>query len=283
MRSFFQIFAGSTIFWCAAISIYVCREVTTSSRQEELVPLTYGSLRKLKKESAKLEREKILAWVGYLLLGYSLPVAGTIINIVGDQIYQAENGLCFPRDPWHWIFWFIPNAAGIVVTLVCFLIIQRDFRKRKITASFWDFWRSDRNLAMPAHYRISLYLVVMMTCWPLDILNFLLATLFNFTPCQLFPLSVAYSTILQLQGALNALVFAITNRQFRDYYETTTPGKLFLFVVFSPITLWIELFGAIGRGFKPVSVSSEDDQEGHLTDDQEIIGTSTRPRIHLVA
>jgi hypothetical protein len=60
--------------------------------------------------------------------------------------------------------------------------------------------------------------MALLLCWGFDVLAYVLKAIFPHSNCAFFACSIVYSFFLQLQGFVNALIFGITNRQFREFH-----------------------------------------------------------------
>jgi len=83
--------------------------------------------------------------------------------------------------------------------------------------------------------RVSLYLLVLLISWSLDLIESFMA---EFKLCTAyFGLLLTYSILLQLQGLFDAIVFSVTNKQFRQHFAKQTWSENIINVVFAPILL----------------------------------------------
>lgn len=88
----------------------------------------------------------------------------------------------------------------------------------------------EQTLSLP--FRISLYLIVFFLCWSLDVTQY---AILSFKPdAHIFPLIVAYNIMLMSQGALDALVYGLTNKEMRKNYSEKL-RFCFILLTFSPV------------------------------------------------
>ena len=79
---------------------------------------------------------------------------------------------------------------------------------------------------VPVPFKLVMYLSVFLICWGFDFVEFLLG---DFMGCYNFPFTVVYYFTVNLQGALNFLVYGLTNKELRNNY-TLISGSIQLFL-----------------------------------------------------
>lgn len=79
---------------------------------------------------------------------------------------------------------------------------------------------------VPVPFKLVMYLSVFLICWGFDFVEFLLG---DFIGCYNFPFTVVYYFTVNLQGALNFLVYGLTNKELRNNY-TLISGSIQLFL-----------------------------------------------------
>jgi len=217
LRALWQFFAASTVFFTSCISFYLCK-------------VLYNLTSPVQRKISKIE------WIVYTFISWGVPVLFVIITVATKSVSQGDLGLCYPREPYHMFFWFFPNLFAYLIAVFTYIFIVQHMMKKRVHSSFWSLLGSLGNLTMPVHYRISLYLLVFVFCWLLDYVTFLISWLDTADKnCQIFGLAATYSFLLQSQGALNAIVYGITNRQFREFYSAKGFYRVVVLLILSPL------------------------------------------------
>lgn len=142
------------------------------------------------------------------------------------------------------IFWFFPNMLSFVYTAInCLFIIKL---VRGIPRNYWTAIKRHGILTLPIEIRVILYLVVFFISWPLDIITNAMGYAPEFRKCQIFSLLIVYQFLLQFQGAMDAMVFGITNKQLRTHYQER-PFRAVIVFLFGPILVIPFFIGYVVR------------------------------------
>jgi len=205
LRGWWQIAAGSTVCWTACIAFYLY-----------LVIFNVGSV---------FRQSQKIWWIFHIFC-WGLPTACYMILLGVQTIVKSKLGLCFPSEPWHFYLWFGPNTLVFVMTTVIYIVIFIKIRN-KTTLNI------NTTHELP-RLRVTLYLLVFVICWFLDIIAFLIS---YGTNCIPFGLTLIYSILLQLQGLFDALVYGFSNRELIRQYKDEKIYVIFLHILVSPVVL----------------------------------------------
>eukprot|EP01119_Soliformovum_irregulare_P026148 TRINITY_DN9894_c0_g1_i1.p1 TRINITY_DN9894_c0_g1~~TRINITY_DN9894_c0_g1_i1.p1 ORF type:complete len:333 (-),score=37.02 TRINITY_DN9894_c0_g1_i1:213-1184(-) len=202
LRFLWQLAMSSTVFWTTCTTWFIYRSLSV---------IRY--------------RPRWLTWIGMALLCWGLPVLVCILlGALNAMDVAPLSGLCFPREPYHLILWFSPIIASYLATLLFYILIHKVMWQKKAPLS----------LSMQVTYRVSLYALIFLLCWALDIGAYLY---YYFNPCHVFALDVILYNLINLQGAFDAIVFGATNKQLK---KDAMESPLFTIIqfLFSPILVF---------------------------------------------
>jgi len=230
-RGVFQFFAGSTVMWTLWISIFLYRSVF---RKPSLT--INDKIRERNHETALM--------VFFHVVGWGEPLAVCIYCYAAGIFAQATDGigLCYPdSNAVHFWFWFFPIIVCFFFSLLVYVLLI--VRLAKITSwrfIFKTFTLKTTTISLP--FRVSVYLLIFLLCWSLDIVQFILGKFKTQEVMLNFVILVTYSFLLQAQGALDCVVYGISNKEFRKQYTIymTKWGKngtvyMIIFVLISPL------------------------------------------------
>jgi len=209
-RALFQLFAGASVFWTFCISVFL------------YVRFLWPQL------------ESIYLWIAFHLFSWGIPLLFIIILAAGGWFSSSALKICYPVEPYHTYFWFVPITGVFVCTFIVylFLILRISIivgRKNKQTK------QDNYKLSVSLGVRVSLYLLVLLISWSLDIIESFMA---EFKLCTAyFGLLLSYIILLQLQGLFDAIVFGATNKQFRQYFAKQRLWQKLINLLFAPILL----------------------------------------------
>lgn len=209
-RGLFQFFAGSTVFWTLWIGVYLYMTVFHGKKDT-----TVNSLEKDK------NRKETAMMLGFHVIAWGEPL-GVIVYCYGAKIFaQANNGigLCYPNsNVIHFWSWFFPIIVCFAISLAVYVLLV--FRLTNITSwkfIFKTFTRHTTTLSLP--FRVSVYLLIFLLCWSLDIVQFILSKMKSIDAETDFIILVVYSALLQLQGAFDCIVYGLSNKELRNQHS----------------------------------------------------------------
>uniref|UniRef100_A0A6B2LDQ2 G-protein coupled receptors family 2 profile 2 domain-containing protein n=1 Tax=Arcella intermedia TaxID=1963864 RepID=A0A6B2LDQ2_9EUKA len=212
-RILFQIFAGSSICWAACISFYlyiVLRQEQDKGNQWHSHGETFNRL-----------------WKYFCLFSLGLPVALAIVILSIPNSMEKISLFCYPRPVYRGMLWFIPLFSIYIISIVIYF-------------SLFFQHRSNFSLLVKHKlpFRISLYVVVFLTCWSLDGILFAI----NFSGyCTSWHLLLASYTLVHSQGFFDFLVYGTTNPGMNRYLLGLDRRK-YLVLPFLPLIVWIVAF-----------------------------------------
>jgi hypothetical protein len=234
----FQVSTGASVLWTAFIAVY-------------LYVLVFHRARVL------LHTGKI--WVLFNFVSWGLPLLLFLLSFALKGIKQSPLGICTPQEPYLLALWFAPNCLFFVCTMAVYISIHIRLRC-DITYDI----QSNSGREIPFKYRITLYLIVYVLCWVVDISTYVYSK-WNCAPYGMVILAVF---LFLLRGFLDALVYTQTNRKLKSFYQGVSCSKLCLWILFSPIVLIPNLLLFLLRKFKQIPWLDGNDPERDSEDEE---------------
>lgn len=170
-------------------------------------------------------------WLLFAFVAYGWPTVTTIVMLALGVIKQKSSSYhCAPQPPFNLYFvvgpimgLFFLSVLLFVMILVVFLRLRSQHRGVGHTVT----------LSVPL--RTALFPLVMLICWSLNIVVQLLPE-----GQVTYALVIAYSVMMNLQGALDCIIYGVTNGRFRNFFRKRMWRTVVLFL-FGPV-LVIPLF-----------------------------------------
>lgn len=210
IRVIWQTAAGASIGYTCAIGVYVI----------------YCLMRRTIVAPAPLV-------VALHVLSWGVPLALVLPMVPARLIHQSPNTLlCYPLQIYHIVFWFVPVVLGIFFTflLVVGIVLRLVVVSRQLHASGFSQIQL-RSLAG----RFSLYLIVLIVAWSFDVINYV--TLQFNGDCNLLFMVILYSCLVDSLGFMDAVVYGVTNSQYRDRVYAMIRRPLGFFVVAASVVV----------------------------------------------
>jgi len=208
-RMFYQFFVIASWMWTLCIALYICYSLVFRKEPENVFLASH-----------------IFAWSISFILNTFL---STWDGGVPATLFVASSGYCLPHWNPHVFFWFIPLCCIFGLCFILYFSALFYFHR-----FFWPWsilavcFQRREEVAVPIPFRITLYLMVFILVYALDIVAF-----FSVDHPPLL-LSIALNTLFNSQGLWNCLVYGFTTRQVRQYY--TWQSGVF-YGIFSPVIL----------------------------------------------
>ena len=179
-------------------------------------------------------------------LSWGVPLALVLPMVPAGLIHQSSSTLlCYPQQTYHIVFWFLPVVLGILFTflLVFGIVVRLVMVSRQLHASGFSQLQL-RSLAG----RFSLYLVVLIVAWSVDIVNYVTLQV---SDCNLLFMIILYSCLVDALGFMDAVVYGVTNTQYRDRvlammrhpvgFVVVVVVVLFAPIIAPPVAAWATL------------------------------------------
>jgi len=245
-RVLFQVFAGSSVFWTACISYYLWKALSSKSELYQRRNSIYTNSGMVPSSRKNSFENSVPMWIAFYLVSCLFPISLALVPaLVPGWMITDNMGICFPLPKIHFLLWFGPILLAFVTSLIFYCLMLQIVKRSSASFSFLTAIYSLGKLSIPVHFRVSLYLFVFFICWSLDLVTFAIR---YFSPnCQPFGLMIAYSVLLQSQGLFDALVYGITNKQFRAFYEGKLKFAIFILLLSPLIVLPAIVFAIVKR------------------------------------
>jgi len=211
-RVMFQFCAGTTVFWTACISFFLYFSVLSNDKNRKKSNTGDGKDNGAKANPYQDTASRTMSLVFHIIC-WGIPGISTgYIFFANEYVEDQDLHLCYPVAKWRWFMWFVPNIICFIASVVVYAGLLIKLRE---TMTWRFIFNSLKNQTLALPFRISLFLLVFIVCWVMDIVQFLTSVFFNRPK---FTLLLAYSVLLNLQGLLDCLVYGITNKSLRKLY-----------------------------------------------------------------
>lgn len=187
LRAFPQFFFVSSFIWTSIIAFHLFR----ATQQQATGKSTY---------------------IGYHVAAWGIP--GILLSILlgSNNINRAQDAFwCHPTIAFEWLFWFLPMLLSVLCNLLFYILIIRNYRKKKTQRS-------------RVILKLSLFLLAFITCWIWDIIEHV--RILVAPDCKLFFLWFLQDLFTPSQGLLNFMVYAVTSKMIYNSGQSFAGDKV---------------------------------------------------------
>jgi len=176
-------------------------------------------------------RDKISMWIFFGVISWGYSMVGTIVKLsIPNNYYQKADG-CVIHEPWHTYLWSLPNAVISAIVFMNFLILFCKTQQPEFTYRVSNITATSKTLFK--------FLFVFLVSWTFTCIISLFSKI---EYCAPFLLHLVAVNLSQVGGLLNAIVYAINNKNVQSYYQKKSFIHICMVVLLGPLVLWTVVF-----------------------------------------